>query len=156
MVTERTSTTTWNNSGTDIIGHGVITSESKCINNVQISSSSRYKGELGVNPEELVSAAHSSCFTMVLIQMLKQAGYKDISIKTDCTIKFDVDRIIESLLHVQANVPNMDEKVFLEFVSKAKNESLMTKVLKVNVKVEYTFDSNKLRLPDVAILGRNL
>jgi len=156
MITKRTSTTTWNNSGADLMGHGLITSESKCINNVQITTGSRYKDESGANPEELVSAAQSSCFTMILIKMLKKAGYKDLRIKTDCTIKFDVDRIIESNLYVNANIPNMAESVFLEFLEKAKNESLITKVLKVKVTVECNFNSNKLGLPDVAILGRNL
>jgi hypothetical protein len=57
---------------------------------------------------------------------------------------------------VNANVPNLDEKVFLEFVEMAKKESLMTKILKVKVIVECKFNSNKFELPDVAILGRNL
>lgn len=156
MIVKRTSTTTWKNSGTDVFGHGLITSQSKCINNALVSTSSRYKDDSGASPEEFISAAHSSCFTMVLIKMLKKAGYKDLNIKTDCTIKFDVDRIIESLLFVNASVPNLEEKVFLEFVEKAKNESLITKILKVKVVVECNFNSNRLILNEVTILGRSL
>jgi len=156
MITKRTSTTEWNNFGSDTIGHGIISTNSNCINDRKIYLSSRFDENSNLNPEELISAAHSSCFTMSLIKLLTRAGYKDLKIKTDCSIKFDVGGIIESCLFVHATILNLNERVFLDFIEQAKNESFISKTLSIKISISCNFNSNKIGLPDVAILGRNL
>lgn len=156
MIMQRTSTTMWTNTSYSSYGTGFITSESKVLEKLKVSHNSRYADEIGTNPEELISAAQSSCITLVLTKLLRKAGFNEIDIKTHCTIKFDVDRIIESKILIEANVPNMDEGIFEQFVNKAKEESLIAQVLKVKTIVDFNFTSKAITNDGIAILGRSL
>ena len=156
MISTRKSTTTWTNKNASSYGYGLVSSESKTLDKLPITTKSRYDGDFGTNPEELVGAAHSSCITMILTRLLNKAGYNELEIKTDCIIKFDVDRIIESKLIIDAKVPNLREEDFQVILDKAKRESLMTKILNIKIVVEYKFSSKAFRADGIQILGRNL
>lgn len=156
MILQRTTTTKWSNTSPSSYGSGVITSENKALDKLYISQSSRYAEGAGTNPEELIGAAQASCITMVLTKMLRKAGFSEIDVKTHCTIKYDVDRIIESKIFIEANVPNMDSGIFESFVEKAKKESLISQVIKVKTKVDFKFSSKNLSNDGIAILGRGL
>ena len=61
----------WQGSGKD--GKGHLTTQSNVLNKTQYSFSSRFEQGIGTNPEELVAAAHSGCFTMKLAFVLQAA-----------------------------------------------------------------------------------
>ncbi|RYG22356.1 MAG: OsmC family peroxiredoxin, partial [Chitinophagaceae bacterium] len=61
---KRNATAVWNGTGKD--GKGTLTTQSGTLKDTQYSFKSRFEEGVGTNPEELVAAAHSGCFTMKL------------------------------------------------------------------------------------------
>src|SRR3546814_15972901 len=52
----------------------------------------RFEDQPGTNPEELIAAAHASCFTMALAFALERAGYVDGTLETWAAVVLDRDR----------------------------------------------------------------
>lgn len=55
------------------------------------SLGSRFEGKQGSNPEELIGAALSGCFSMALSKALEDAGHKPTSIRTSADVHLDKD-----------------------------------------------------------------
>ncbi|WP_353809522.1 OsmC family peroxiredoxin [Agromyces sp. SYSU T00194] len=73
------------------------------------------------NPEELLGAAHSSCFSMALSHALAQAGHTPESIQTTAAVTFEAGRgVLGSHLLVSARVPGLSEEEFEAFAEDAK------------------------------------
>ncbi len=88
---------------------------------VEFTYASRFEEEPGTNPEELLGAAHAGCFSMYLSGLLSDEGYTDIEIRTSARIHLrEGPRISRIELTTEAEVPNLDEKTFLENVEKSK------------------------------------
>ncbi len=82
---------------------------------------SRFEEGPGTNPEELVGAAHAGCFSMFLSALLTDAGYPPKQIRTSARVHLgEGPRITLIELDTEAEVPNLDEKTFLENVEKSK------------------------------------
>ena len=83
--------------------------------------SSRFEEGPGTNPEELVGAAQAGCFSMFLAAVLTDAGFPPVQIRTSAKVHLgDGPRITLIELDTEAEVPNIDEKTFLESVDKSK------------------------------------
>ncbi|MGI4871707.1 MAG: OsmC family peroxiredoxin [Janthinobacterium lividum] len=72
----------------DTKGHGNITTKSGTVN-AQLSAGSRFEGQKGTNPEELIGAAHAGCYTMFLTHVLTQHGHTVEAINTTSTVTLD-------------------------------------------------------------------
>jgi osmotically inducible protein OsmC len=85
---------------------------------------SRFEDGPGSNPEQLIAAAHASCFSMALANMLAQAGSPAESVKTDATVTLrmveGVPTITKIALVTQGKVPGLDEVAFAEHAQAAK------------------------------------
>ncbi|MDX6635028.1 MAG: lipoyl-dependent peroxiredoxin [Solirubrobacterales bacterium] len=88
------------------------------------SFSSRFEEGEGTNPEELIGAAHASCFAMALSLVLTEADHPPDSIKAEARVHL---RIVEGLptlakidLVVEGTVPGIDEDAFRSYAEKAK------------------------------------
>ena len=82
---------------------------------------SRFEEGPGTNPEELVGAAQAGCFSMFLAALLTDAGFPPTQIRTSAKVHLrDGPRIALIELETEAEVPNLDEKTFLENVEKSK------------------------------------
>jgi lipoyl-dependent peroxiredoxin len=85
---------------------------------------SRFEDGPGSNPEQLIAAAHASCFTMALSNMLSKAGTPPESVKTDATVTLrPVDgtpTITKIALVTVGTVPGIDEAAFIEHAQAAK------------------------------------
>ena len=82
---------------------------------------SRFEEGAGTNPEELVGAAHAGCFSMYLSALLTNAGYTPTQIRTNAKVHLgEGPRITLMELDTEAEVPNLDEKTFLENVENSK------------------------------------
>ena len=82
---------------------------------------SRFEEGPGTNPEELVGAAQAGCFSMFLASVLTDAGYPPVQVRTSAKVHLgDGPRITLIELDTEAEVPNIDEKTFLESVDKSK------------------------------------
>ena len=85
---------------------------------------SRFEDGPGGNPEQLIAAAHASCFSMALASALGKAGYTPTSINTEAQVTLrpvDGTPTITSIaLTVRGAVPNLSADEFQEFASGAK------------------------------------
>jgi osmotically inducible protein OsmC len=88
------------------------------------SFKTRFENEPGTNPEELIAAAHASCFSMALSLMLGQAGFEPRRIHT--TAKVHIEKVGEGFkithieLDTEADIPRIEERQFQEQAEAAK------------------------------------
>lgn len=82
---------------------------------------SRFEEGPGTNPEELVGAAQAGCFSMYLSAVLTDAGFPPRKIQTSARVHLGKGpRITLIELDTEADVPDVDEKTFLEKVEFSK------------------------------------
>ncbi len=98
------------------------------------SFTSRFEeGENGTNPEELVAAAHAGCFSMSLARRLSAEGYSPERIHTEARVRFGRSgegyAISRIELRTEAEVPGVDEDLFLEKAEAAKRDCAVSKAL---------------------------
>src|SRR5262249_13889819 len=97
-------------------GKGTISTESGALKTYPEGFSSRFEGQRGSNPEELIAAAHASCFTMALSLILDEAKLTATQMETtaDVTLeKVDEGYAVTAVhLTLKANVPGADQKTF--------------------------------------------
>lgn len=94
------------------------------------SHASRFADGTGTNPEELIGAAHAGCFSMFLSALLTKAGYTPTQIRTSAKVHLgDGPTITLIELETEAEVPNIEEGVFQETVSAAKQNCPISKAL---------------------------
>jgi lipoyl-dependent peroxiredoxin len=128
---KRSSSVTWHGSGKE--GSGKISTQSKTLASVPYSYSTRFGEEKGVNPEELIAAAHASCYTMKLSFVLGAAGHEPEVIKTTCTVLMEDSVITESHLEVGAKVPGITGAQFEQYAEEAKKTCPVSKALSINI-----------------------
>jgi osmotically inducible protein OsmC len=85
---------------------------------------SRFEDGPGANPEQLIAAAHASCFSMALSAALADAGTPVNSVKTDATVTLrfvdGAPTITAIALTTVGDVPGIDEAAFKEAADGAK------------------------------------
>jgi osmotically inducible protein OsmC len=94
---------------------------------------SRFEDGPGANPEQLLAAAHASCFSMALSNTLAQAGTPAESVRTDAVVTLrpiDGTPTITSIaLNVVGVVPGIDEAAFREFAEQTKTGCIVSRAL---------------------------
>ncbi|MFM2368583.1 MAG: hypothetical protein RL619_883 [Bacteroidota bacterium] len=124
---KRNAIAVWNGSLKE--GAGKLWTQSKTLENTQYSFKSRFEEGVGTNPEELVAAAHSGCFTMQLSAYITEAGFQIESIETKCEIDLVEGTIITSHLTVNAKIEGITDEVFQELITKAEKNCPISKLL---------------------------
>lgn len=103
------------------------------------SAGSRFAGEKGTNPEELIGAAHAGCFSMALAHELDQAGYEPKEIRTTAEVRLDKTEngfaITSILLRTEAKVGGMDTTAFHTIADRAKTGCPVSQALR-SVQIE--------------------
>ena len=128
---KRNATAVWKGSLKE--GKGALTTQSTTLNNTQYSFGSRFEESVGTNPEELVAAAHSGCFSMQLSAFIGEAGFTPDSIETKCVIDFQNGAIVSSTLTVEAKIPGISNDTFQELVTKAEKNCPISKLLNTEI-----------------------
>ena len=128
---KRNATAVWKGSVKE--GKGTLTTQSTVLNNTQYSFGSRFEDGIGTNPEELVAAAHSGCFTMQLSAFIGEAGFEAENIQTKCVIDFQNGAIVGSHLTVEASIRGITEETFQELVTKAEKNCPISKLLNTEI-----------------------
>ena len=94
---------------------------------------SRFEDGPGANPEQLIAAAHASCFSMALSNALAEAGTPVNSVKTDATVTLrfvdGAPTITSVALTTVGDVPGIDEAAFKEAAAGAKAECPVSRAL---------------------------
>lgn len=127
----RTATANWK--GTGMEGTGTISTESTTLNNAQLSFKTRFADGVGTNPEELIGAAHSGCFTMQLSFLLSELGFVPENLNTIAKVNFEDGAITSVDLTLTASVPGISNDVFQETALKAKTICPISKLLNTNI-----------------------
>lgn len=97
------------------------------------SFTSRFESGAGTNPEELLGAAHASCFAMALSLILGKAGQKPEYV--DATAHVTVSpqnggfKITKSHLVCEARVPGIDQAAFMQHANAAKDNCPVSQAL---------------------------
>jgi lipoyl-dependent peroxiredoxin len=90
----------------------------------EYSFKSRFEDGPGANPEQLIAAAHASCFSMALSDILAGAGTPPDSVRTDATVTLrpvDGNPTITTIALVTVGrVPGIDESTFQRHAAEAK------------------------------------
>ena len=120
MATTRKATTNWQ--GSLFEGAGKVTLESSGIGTYDVSWPSRAEEANGkTSPEELIAAAHSSCFSMALSNGLAQAGTAPTSLETSAEVEFTPGTGITGIkLTVRGVVEGMSNDDFVKAAEAAK------------------------------------
>jgi osmotically inducible protein OsmC len=121
MATDRRADATWQGSLMD--GSGRIESTtSGVIGGLDVSWASRSEEAAGkTSPEELIAAAHATCFSMALAHGLAQAGSAPDRLETSATVTFEPGQGITKIaLTVRGQVPGIDEDGFQQAAQAAK------------------------------------
>ncbi|MBF4160140.1 OsmC family peroxiredoxin [Nocardioides acrostichi] len=129
MPTTRTATTTWNGSLTD--GSGSVALESSGVGTFDVSWPSRAEEANGkTSPEELIAAAHSSCFSMALSAGLSKAGTPPTTLRTSADVELTPGTGITGItLTVVGTVEGISEEQFVEAAEGAKANCPVSKAL---------------------------
>lgn len=89
------------------------------------------------SPEELIAAAHATCFSMALSNELDQMGHAPEVLETEAVVTFDIvdgaPTVVSSKLRVNARVPEMQEQDFQDAVDKADEGCPVSRALRGNV-----------------------
>lgn len=128
---KRNATAVWK--GTLKEGAGHLSTQSTVLQSTQYSFKSRFDEGVGTNPEELIAAAHSGCFTMQLTAYISEAGFAIDQIETKCDIDFVDGAIQTSHLTLQAKVQDITEDAFQELVTKAEKNCPISKLLNATI-----------------------
>ncbi|HWK29894.1 MAG TPA: OsmC family protein [Solirubrobacter sp.] len=127
-------------------GGGSVSTETGAVDS-QYNFSGRFESGTGTNPEELLAAAHASCFSMALSVGLSQAGTPPESLAT--TAKVTIDQveggfaITKIALSVTGKVPGLDADGFTAAAQGAKEGCPLSKALAAvpEITLETTFQS---------------
>jgi osmotically inducible protein OsmC len=131
MATDRRADVVWKGSLAD--GSGTITATtSGAIGEQQVSWAARSEDATGgkTSPEELIAAAHASCFSMALSAGLSRAGTPPDELHTSATVTFQPGEGITKIhLTVEGTVPGLDAAGFAEAAQGAKENCPVSKAL---------------------------
>lgn len=127
---QRTGRAQWNGGLKD--GKGTTSTGSGHLKDVAYSVPSRFENGQGTNPEELIAAAHASCFSMMLAKILGDQKKTAERISTTATLTLDPAkaRITKIALVTEAKVPGMDAESFKKAADEAKEKCPLSVLLR--------------------------
>jgi len=132
----------WRGSGR--AGNGDLSSDSGVLANTPYSFRTRFENEKGTNPEELIAAAHASCFSMALSAQLGEAGLTADRIDTTATVTLEKNaagwEVSASHLDVRAKVPNATEDSFEKAANNAKAGCPISRLLNAKITMKASLE----------------
>src|SRR5438270_16281 len=140
MKITRTGSAAWQGGIKD--GKGSISTESGALSAYPYGFASRFEGQRGSNPEELIAAAHAACFTMALSLILGEA--KLTATEMDTTAKVTLEQVeggyaITAVhLALKAKVPGADQATFEALAAKAKAGCPVSQLLTAEISLGAT------------------
>jgi osmotically inducible protein OsmC len=125
-------------------GEGTLTTESGVLSATQYSYRTRFIEGIGTNPDELIAASLSGCFSMALSNELGLSGFHPNRIETTATATLEDLTAGWTLTHVQldvrANVPDVSQARFMDAALAAKANCPIARLLKANISMTAALD----------------
>lgn len=142
MIT-KTGSATWQ--GDIKTGKGTISSESGVLDTVPFGFNTRFDGEKGTNPEELIGAAHAGCFSMALSNILGSEDLKADAINTTSAVtleKLDSGFTVTKVhLTTEITVKGADKAKVEECAKKAKEGCPISKLFNADISIEISIET---------------
>jgi osmotically inducible protein OsmC len=124
-------------------GVGHVSTQSGALDEQGYGFNTRFEDKPGTNPEELIAAAHASCFTMALSFALARAGHENGTIETTAKVTLEQDgagfTITRSDLSLTGSVPGLDQAEFERLAADAKANCPVSKLLNAEITLETSF-----------------
>ncbi len=135
MAVESKASTVWE--GDLAHGAGTTTPDSGAFPAVDVSWASRTARAAGkTSPEELLAAAHASCFCMALAHELAEAGTPPDSLEATATVEFvPGEGVKSSRIVVTGRVPGIDQETFAAAAASARDGCPISGALKDNLEL---------------------
>lgn len=139
MATTRNASAHWE--GSLMEGAGKVTLDSSGLGTYDVTWPARAEAPNGkTSPEELIAAAHSTCFSMALAHGLAQAGTPATTIDTSAAVTFQPGTGITGIvLSVSGAVPGLTAEQFEEAAQAAKTGCPVSQALSVPISLEASF-----------------
>jgi osmotically inducible protein OsmC len=128
-------------------GKGKASASSGTFKDANLTWKARTEGAANsTTPEELLAAAHASCFSMAISHGLAKEGHAPRRIETTCTVEFGPKQgggfeVKSSALEVRGQVPGIDQAAFQKAAETAKNGCPISGALKIPMSVKATLQS---------------
>jgi osmotically inducible protein OsmC len=133
---KRSATAKWTGGLKD--GQGIFSVASGAIKDQKVTFRTRFEDAPGTNPEELIAAAHASCFSMALSAQLGERGITPEAVETACTITFENLTLSRSLLRTTVTARGADQAKIEAAAAAAKAGCPISKVLKLEIDLDLT------------------
>jgi osmotically inducible protein OsmC len=135
---KRQASVAWEGSLTE--GQGTLSVTSGVLQDVPVSWGARTESQQPVtSPEELIAAAHSSCYAMALSHVLSQAGHKPdrLAVSSDVSAELGPDglKIKASRLSVRGRVPGIDQATFEQLARQGEASCPVSAALRGNLEI---------------------
>lgn len=126
-------------------GKAAVSTQSGILSDQPYGFGTRFGDEPGTNPEELIAAAHASCFTMALSFALAKAGFSDGTLETTAKVTLDKEgdgfAVTRSDLTLKARVPGIAQDQFEQIAQGAKAGCPISKLLKAEITLEHSLEA---------------
>ncbi|MGO9094672.1 MAG: OsmC family protein [Bryobacteraceae bacterium] len=132
---QRTASAVWKGGLKD--GGGSVSTASGVLSNTQYSFGTRFEQGTGTNPEELIAAAHASCFAMALSAQLGEAGLVAETIEVSARVTLEKVAagwtVTKSHLELAAKIPGADAAAFEKAAQSAKAGCPISRLLNAEI-----------------------
>ena len=121
-------------------GSGTTSLDSSDVAEFPVTWKARSEGVVGqTNPEELLAAAHSACFSMAFSKALADAGHAPESLQVTAAVTFQPGEGVKgSHLLVSAKVPGLADQEFQGLAEQAKTNCPVSKALSIPITIDAT------------------
>lgn len=138
MTIKRNGSAVWSGGLKD--GKGTVSTQSGVLDKTQYAFNTRFENGPGTNPEELIAAAHASCFTMAVSGTLGEAGMTAKEMNTTATVSLEKVEggfsITAVHLNLVAKIPGANKEAFEAAAMKAKQNCPVSKLLNANITLD--------------------
>ena len=121
-------------------GKGVVSTESGALKENPYGFNTRFEGQPGTNPEELIGAAHASCYSMALSMILGHSDLEPESIQTEATVTLEQDDsgfyVSKVDLKTIARIPGADQQAFEKAANEAKEGCPISRLLNADITLD--------------------
>ncbi len=135
MTIVRSASAHW--TGTIKEGRGTVSTQSGVLSGQPYGFNTRFEDQQGTNPEELVGAAHASCYAMALSLALTENDTPPESLDVDADVslekKDDGFAVTTVALGLKAVVPGVDQETFKTIAEKTKGACPISKLLNAEI-----------------------
>jgi len=135
----RTAKAVWN--GDLKSGNGNFSVQSGVIADVKYSFKTRFENEPGTNPEELIAAAHASCFSMAFSAQMGERGITPESVTTEAAVTMENLSLTTSKLTTVVKAPGADRGQIEAAAEAAKSGCPISKALNVEISLDLTIEN---------------